>query len=357
MPKAQKVEAAAGRRHGRRREGSPSGVRDRWRTLIAAGLVVAVTSCSGSSDAGAPVTTTSAKPSATPSTTAPATGSAGCGTEPDVATLADEPPGDVPATFDLEGTERVYRLSVPEGYDPEVPAPLLFNLHGSGSNALQASVYGGVPQRAAEEGMIVVTPEALDGKWQLGGTGSDGDFLIGLLDDIEGRYCVDQDRTHIMGMSLGAWKAAATACSFPGRFASAVLVTVEVFPGACEPLPVMAFHGTADTTVPYGPGADPGVTVVGANKDLPGAESNIADWAQNGGCEPEPVETKPAEDIWLRRFEGCEPGIDVELYTVMGGGHTWPGAAIEIAGPGLTTQSIDATDLAMEWFADHPRRS
>ena len=213
-----------------------------------------------------------------------------------------------------------------------------------------------VPKRAAEKGYLVVTPEAIDGTWELGGTGADGDFLIGLLDDIEARYCVDQDRTHIMGVSLGAWKAAATACSFPGRFASAVLVTVEVFPGTCDPLPVMAFHGTADATVPYGPGADPGVTVVGSNKDLPGAESNIAKWAENGGCDPDPVLSEPADDIVLRRFEGCDPGIDVELSTVLGGGHTWPGADIEIAKPGLTTQSIDATDLAMAWFAAHPRR-
>ena len=329
----------------------------RWRGLLAATVLVVLAACSGgSSDAGAPgATTTTIDPTAASSTTAPPDGSAGCGTEPDVASLADDPPGDVAATFDIGGAARAYRLAVPSSYDPDVPASLLFNLHGSGSNAIQASVYGGVPQRAAEDGMIVVTPEAVDGQWELGGTGTDGDFLIGLLDDIEARYCVDQDRTHIMGMSLGAWKAAATACSFPGRFASAVLVTVEVFPGTCEPLPVMAFHGTADTTVPYGTGADPGVTVVGANKDLPGARSNIAAWAENGGCDPEPVETKPAEDIVLHRFEGCDPGIDVELYTVRGGGHTWPGADIEIARPGLTTQTIDATDLAMAWFAAHPK--
>ncbi len=111
------------------------------------------------------------------------------------------------------------------------------NLHGSGSNALQASVYGDVPRSAAERGMLVVTPEALEGRWELGGTGADADFLIGLLDDVVSRYCVDPDRVHLMGMSLGAWKAAATACSFPDRFASAALVTVEVFPESCEPLP------------------------------------------------------------------------------------------------------------------------
>jgi polyhydroxybutyrate depolymerase len=335
-------------------------VTPRRRALLASSLLVALAACSGgSSDAGrsaASATSSSVATVTTSTASSPPTGTPGCGREPDVARLGDEPPGDVAATFTSDGVERAYRLSVPPGYDPEQPAPLIFNLHGSGSNALQASVYGDVPQRAAEEGYLVVTPEAIDGKWQLGGTGTDGDFLIGLLDDIESRYCIDQDRTHIMGMSLGAWKAAATACSFPGRFASAALVTVEVFPGACEPLPVIAFHGTGDHVVPYGEGADPGITIQGFNANLPGAVANIEQWAASGGCAPEPEISEIGDDVTRRRFTDCDPGIDVELYTIAHGDHTWPGADIDISGHGGTTQTIDATNLALAWFADHPAR-
>lgn len=329
----------------------------RWRALLAPMLLVALAACSGSSDAGAPTTESPTTTEATTTTGPAPTGTSGCGKQPDVARLGGDGPGDVAATFTSGGAERVYRLSIPPGYDPDDPAPLLFNLHGSGSNAIQASVYGDVPRRAAADGMIVVTPEAIGGRWELGGTGTDGDFLIGLLDDVEARYCIDPDRTHIMGMSLGAWKAAATACSFPGRFASAALVTVEVFPGECEPLPVIAFHGTGDHVVPYGEGADPGITVTGSNADLPGAVANIEAWAANGGCAPEPQRSDIGDDVVLRRFEDCDPGIGVELYTVEGGDHTWPGADIEIAPPDGTTQTIDATDLALAWFAEHPART
>ena len=328
------------------------------------GLAVVLSACSGSSgDSGTATTTRPATTRPAPSTTtAPsttsrpaATGTAGCGKAPDVAPVATTRPGDVEQTFDSKGVERIYRLAVPPNYDPDVPTPLILNLHGSGSNALEASSYGDLPRQAAKRGMLVVAPQAIDGKWELAGKGTDGDFLIGLLDDLESRYCIDRDRVHIVGMSLGAWKAAATACAYSDRFASVALVTVEVFPGRCGPMPVVAFHGTGDHVVPYGPGADPGVTVTGSNARLPGALGNIAKWASNGGCDPKPKITDIGTDVVLRTYSGCDDGVDVELYTIKGGDHTWPGADIDISGrSGGTTQTIAATKIALDWFEAHP---
>ena len=325
---------------------------------VAVGALLALGACSGSSSPSADASRATTTAPARSTTTAPAAeGTAGCGRDPDVATIAATRPGDVEQTISSGGEDRIYRLAVPADYDPETPVPLVLNLHGSGSNALQASAYGDVPRAGTDRGMIVVAPQAIDGRWELGGTGRDGDFLMALVDDIEQRYCIDEDRVHIVGMSLGAWKAAATACANPGRFASAVLVTVEVFPGTCDPLPVLAFHGTADRTVPYGEGADPGVTVVGSNARLPGALHNIAEWADNGGCDPEPALREVGDDVVLRTYAGCDPGVDVELYTIQGGGHTWPGADLDIAEPSLTTHTIDATALALDWMEAHPRTS
>ncbi|HMJ76872.1 MAG TPA: hypothetical protein VK507_12915 [Iamia sp.] len=281
--------------------------------------------------------------------------SAGCGSEPDVDPVGDELPGDVEQTFTSAGVERIYRLGVPAEYDPEVAAPLLVNLHGSGSDANQASIYGDVPRRAAERRVITVAPQSVSGQWELSGEGIDADFIIGLVDDIETRYCIDRNREHIVGMSLGAWKAAVTACSFDGRFASVALVTVEVFPGDCDPLPVVAFHGTADPVVAYGEGGED-VEIVGSNAGLPGARDNIAAWADSGGCGPEPEVSDIAADVELWAYPDCADGVDVELYTIDGGGHTWPGSEIIIGPPEWTTDSIDATALALDWFEAHPRR-
>ncbi|MFN8024414.1 MAG: hypothetical protein U0Q03_22995 [Acidimicrobiales bacterium] len=292
--------------------------------------------------------TSTTSTSATTSTTVPARAprpSEGCGTTPAVTGPAADPPGDVPLTFDAGGTERTYRLGIPAGYDPDVPAPLALNLHGSGSNAFQASVYSDLPARASERGVITVTPDAIGGRWDLGPTDADDAFLVALVTDVAAHYCVDLARVHAVGMSLGAWRAGATACQHPDLFASAVLVTVEVWPTGCPPMSVIAFHGTADPVVPYGEGADPGVEVAGPNAGLSGARDNFADWAIGGGCDGGYDDEQLGDDVDHWTATGCPAGIDVELYTIHGGEHTWPGADVSI---GATTQTIDATDLALD---------
>jgi polyhydroxybutyrate depolymerase len=250
---------------------------------------------------------------------------------------------------------RDYRLAVPARYDPDRPAPLVVNLHGSGSYALEASAYSDLPRAATDRGMLVVTPDALDGKWQLSPAGSDADFVQALVDDIEARYCVDEARVFLIGMSLGAWKAAAQACHEGSRYAAVALVAVEVFPGTCPRLPVIAFHGTADTVVAYGPGGGTVDRAATPNAGLPGTLTNIAAWAEHNGCDPDPVTTPLGDDVQRRVYGSCAQGADVVLYTVVGGGHTWPGSDIVIGPPALTTHTISATKLALDWFEAHPR--
>lgn len=287
-----------------------------------------------------------------PTTTAPAEvrASGGCGTPPP-AIAAAEATGDVPLTFDSAGQSRRYRLGVPNSYDPNTPTPVILNLHGAGSNADQQSVYSRVPARGTERGYLVVTPDAIASMWQLQGEGSDDVFLTNLLDDVARRYCVDLDRVHATGISLGSWKATVTACTHPDRFASLALVAEEVAPAGCA-LPVVAFHGTADFVVPYGEGTDPGVAVTGANAGLPGVEVNMPRWASNNGCsqEKDVVRIEPDVSHWI--FRDCPTGTGVELYSIDHGGHTWPGSPITRPG---TTTTIDATGIALDWFDAHPR--
>lgn len=323
---------------------------------VAAVLAVVVAGCSGSETVAGENSGSSSTEATTPTTEAAveARASEGCGTPPAV-TATDDQIGDVALTFEIDGAERTYRLGVPATYDPEVPAPLVLNLHGATSNANQQSAYSQLSAKGTDRGYIVVTPDANAGMWQLAGTGTDDAFLTALLDDIAANYCIGLDRVHAAGISLGAWKASITACTHPDRFASIALVAEEVAPPDCA-MPVVAFHGTADRVVPYGAGADEGIVVTNNNAALPGVEVNMPRWARQGGCseEYEVERIEPDVEHWI--FKDCPEGMDVELYSIKGGGHTWPGSPVALPG-NPTTTTIDATEIALDWFDAHPRRS
>jgi polyhydroxybutyrate depolymerase len=251
------------------------------------------------------------------------------------------------------GVERSYRLGVPESYDKDRSVPLVLDLHGANSNALEQSVYTDIPRLATARGMITVTPNAIGGNWQLSPGGTDDVFLVALVHYVESKYCIDLKQVHVAGFSLGAWKATTLACGHPDIFASVGLVSEEVHPTTCAPMPVIAFHGTADHTVPYGPGGDPGVTVTGPNAGLTGARYNIASWAKGGRCSADKKVRDIGADVVLWTYTGCAPGVDVELYTILHADHRWPGSPIVIA---PTTNTISATKLILDFFESHPMR-
>lgn len=62
--------------------------------------------------------------------------------------------------------------------------------------------------------------------------------------------------------------------------------------------------------------------------------------------------------VVLDTWTGCIDDVEVRLYTVNGGGHSWPGGVdVAAAMPslaaivGVTTQEIDAGELMWERFA------
>jgi polyhydroxybutyrate depolymerase len=265
--------------------------------------------------------------------------------------------GDVVQGVDVGGTARSYRLAVPASYRPGQPTPLLFDFHGSGSNAVQQSAYSQLPRRGAAAGYLVVTPDALGGNWDLAAAGTatgDQRLVAALESDLSTRYCVDGSRIYAAGISLGSEFAAIVACDPADHVAAVGLVAAEYLLRPCRgPVPVIAFHGTADPVVPYANGAVgrsvPGVPVIGV-------ERNLAAWAHLDGCRPVPHVASPDVGVVRRSWGGCRAGSAVILYSVIGGGHTWPGSPIVLstAALGPTTEAISATGLLLAFFDAHP---
>ena len=174
--------------------------------------------------------------------------------------------------------------------------------------------------------------------------GVEGVNDLELFDDLSAAvaasYCVDAERVLVTGMSSGGFMTGAVACARSDQVTAAGPVTATVWAepicGDAEPVPYAYFHGTADPVVPYDGGP---------NSPGPVLETSQA-WADQNGCTGAPVDERIGEEVVHRTWEGCDAPTD--LYTVEGGGHTWPGA-IDV-GLGHTTDDIDATEIIWSTF-------
>ena len=142
---------------------------------------------------------------------------------------------------------------------------------------------------------------------------------------------------------------ASLACQASSTFAGFGLVAADFYlPPLCDKAvrrPIMIFHGTADPVVPYYGGH------VGGPSGTPvqPAEASAALWAKHNGCRAGPVETKLSSQVVRLSWNGC--AVPVVMYRIVGGGHTWPGAAIKVKALGLTTEQVSATAEMWKLFA------
>ncbi|MGW5163058.1 alpha/beta hydrolase family esterase [Nonomuraea wenchangensis] len=266
-------------------------------------------------------------------------------------------------TMTHDGLRRTFLLAVPKGKGPH---PVLLDLHGLGSDAAQESFYSRLAVEGPRRGYVVATPQAADGRmgWTLPGASGpdDAGFLAALLDRLESGLCVDRGRAFAAGMSYGAAMSAALICALDGRLAGVGAVGGLSVARPCDrPLPttLLAFHGTADRAVPYR-GGHPFPDATGALRALadlvvlPPVERAADDWARAFGCSGRAT-TRPATGVRLRTWASCPSGATVRLYTLDGGGHTWPGS-VEVPRLGATARNLDATALILDAFDRTPAR-
>ncbi len=287
------------------------------------------------------------------------------------------PAGVTTKTIAVGGRSRQYLLEVPPSARAHRPAPLLFDFHGLGSNMGQQAAYSRLNDKGAKAGYVVITPNGSGTQiktWKFPPLpGSDVPFVKALLTRTESTLCIDRDRVYATGISAGGIFATSLACAMPGTFAAIAPVAgvnaTRVCRAGTPKVSVLAFHGTADPIVPYNGGpyfsglsraaaglARSPTAALAAGLQAHPVPAAIAGWAAFDGCDARPGSTRVAADVQLTTERGCHKHTGVELYTVEGGGHTWPGAA-NVTRPrlGAVTESINASDLMLAFFRAHPR--
>jgi poly(3-hydroxybutyrate) depolymerase len=164
-------------------------------------------------------------------------------------------------TESIGGTNRKWMLDVPANYDASKPYRLIFVWHplgGSGSQVVSGG-YNGL-KSLANNTAVFATADGLSGSnSETSGTGwwnaNGGDMKLvqAMLDKINAGLCIDQDRIFSTGFSFGGMMSYTLPFEFnvfravaPCSGKTGVIPYNEKY---TNPIPIMAFHGDADTFV------------------------------------------------------------------------------------------------------------
>lgn len=258
--------------------------------------------------------------------------------------------------FNHNGIDREYRLYIPAPYQGDIPVPLVLNLHGYGSNNIEQELYSQLGLVADTAGFLLVHPNGTiditgTNHWNTFGTSNVDDvgFLSDLIDTIAANYNVDLQRVYSTGMSNGGFMSFSLACQLSNRIAAIASVTGTMTNfnlNACVPeraVPIMQIHGTADATVPYN-----------GNFLFTDVQSLLDFWINYNQTNTDALVTfipdiDPNDGSTAENYlynSGLNGSV-VEHYKIIGGGHSWPGAPINI---NITNMDFSASAEIWRFF-------
>lgn len=287
--------------------------------------------------------------------------------------------GAIPAhTLIHDDLERTYHLLVPDSLSADKSVPLIVALHGGGGTSRSmCRLRGGINELAIAEEFIVACPQGIENHWNDWRSEEayraqrddvdDVGFILALIDHLSREFPLDSNHIFITGVSNGGMMTLRMMCESPGTFtAAAVLIASMPVEGVtCTPpdhVSLLFMNGTEDPFIQWEGGT---VRIFrqefGETMPVPNV---VALWANANGCDPSPdviwlPDTDPDDETRIRQeaYQGCHEGSQILLYSVEGGGHTWPG------GPqyaprsliGRTSHDAHAGELIWSFFMNSTR--
>jgi polyhydroxybutyrate depolymerase len=248
---------------------------------------------------------------------------------------------------------RTYELRLPADYDGSEPKPLLLAFHGNPDNAIAFEGRIGLTDPATTRGAIVVYPDGLQGTWGPW----DIPFADALIEHLTDGLSIDSDRIYITGYSAGGLVTQDIVCARSQYFAAAAVVAATTdthISSTCQlpqPLPIVFVHGTEDQAFPWD-------GLAGESLSRLSVEATFDFWSRLNACSDEPVVNilpDLADDgtqafTWRRSV--CVGQVEVMLYGIEGGGHTWPSAPGPFP-PGRISQEISSEEI-LDFLFRHP---
>jgi polyhydroxybutyrate depolymerase len=272
----------------------------------------------------------------------------------------------------VDGRERTYIVHLPPASKQTKPLPLVLVLHGGGGNAENAINMANMNGLADKEGFIVVYPNGSgrlkdkvlswnDGSLKLYAAKENIDdvkFLKKLIEKLEIEYNINKKMIYSTGISNGGIMSYRLACELSDVIAAIGPVSASLCTGCKapdEPVSVIIFNGTADEHIPYNGGYGKKSRAKINHKPV---SSAVDFWVKADGCSETP-KREEFGNIFKETYTGGEKGTEVVLYTIKGGGHSWPGGrdGLKYGNADPPTDEIDATKLIWDFFKNHTKPS
>ncbi|HLK23030.1 MAG TPA: PHB depolymerase family esterase [Caulobacteraceae bacterium] len=246
------------------------------------------------------------------------------------------------------------------------PCPLVLGFHGGAGNAQGYIANSALFAKGPAAGAIVVCPQGtpialrLPGDHRIWNSGpeygrasndvDDVAFTRRLIEAASQRYPVDRKRVFVTGFSNGAQMAYRLALELADQVAAIAPMSGGRLAGAerpARPVPVLHFHGTADTVYPLRGGL--GADSIGRAPHA-GIDDVIDEWRRFDGADPQA--TIEPHDGWAAHIhKGPAP---VSLILVDGMGHQIAGGGDDhLPGQPMRAEP-DAIAMALRFFGDHP---
>jgi polyhydroxybutyrate depolymerase len=220
--------------------------------------------------------------------------------------------------------------------------PLVIVLHGNHPDAtgLMMRDWTTFDEQADAFGFAVAYPDGVGGCWADGRGVTMADkagvddvaFLRALVGTSAERYGTFADRAVVAGVSNGGFMAHRMAIEASDQVAVFGAVAGGLPASLCDRRPAhavsaMLIHGTADRVSPIEGGYS---RHRGPHGELRGRTLSLDEtagfWRAVDRCPPGPGDTRTTEFSSRNTSEGGVGGTRVAVWTVSGGGHTWPGA-------------------------------
>ncbi len=259
--------------------------------------------------------------------------------------------------MNYENTTRNFLVHLPPGFTNVQHLPIVFNLHGYGSDAAQQEFYSRMSETSDANNFLVAYPNGIANSWNSGFTPpynsspDDVGFISKIIDTLYTLYNIDLTRVYACGMSNGGFQSYRLACDLENRIAAIASVTgavTDLVALNCvlsRKIPVLEIHGTADPLVPYG-----------GSTGIRSVEETINFWTGKDQCSsvndtvnlPD-IDITDSSTVQRIHYASCGSGTEVMFYKITGGGHTWPNAYINyIYGP--TNRDFDASQEIWNFF-------